>query len=229
MEHLKLIEARNITKSFKRGKDWIPVLRGVNLDIMEGDMIAIMGASGAGKSTLLHIIGTLDRPTGGHVRFGTDKIDLWSKSDDELSKFRNATMGFVFQFHYLLPEFTALENVQIPFWIAGQSKAQSEKEAKIILDWVGLGGRIQHKPAELSGGEQQRVAIARAIAMRPKILLADELTGNLDSENSRKIMDLLSELNRNFNVAVLLVTHDAEVAGRMKKVYQMKDGECVTS
>ncbi len=222
-----LLQAKTVTKSYKRGREWIPILRGVNFEIYERDMLAIMGASGAGKSTLLHILGTLDRPSGGQVLYGANKEDLWKKSDDALSQFRNETLGFIFQFHYLLPEFTALENVQIPFWISGMSKTESTKKAKEILDWVGLSHRVTHRPAELSGGEQQRVAIARAVALKPKLLLADELTGNLDSENSKKVMDLLLELNKNFGVAILLVTHDAEIAHRMKKVYHMKDGELV--
>lgn len=224
-----ILEAMNVAKSYKKGPVWVPVLRGVSLKIEAGSTLAIMGASGAGKSTLLHVLGALDRPTGGHVVFGPKQVDLWTMDDDALSTFRNANLGFVFQFHYLLPEFSALENAMMPGLIAGWSRPEAERRAREVLDQVGLRSRVDHRPAELSGGEQQRVAIARAIVMRPPILLADELTGNLDSENGKRVMDLLLELNQSLKIAILSVTHDPIVAKRMDRVLTMRDGELLVS
>jgi len=224
-----ILQAKMLTKSFKRDSDSVHVLRGINFSVHEKDCVAIMGASGAGKSTLLHLLGTLDRPTSGQVCFGVNQVDLWKKSDEELSRFRNETLGFVFQFHYLLPEFSAIENVMLPALVAGKTDRQARGLAKEILDFMGMGHRIEHRPAELSGGEQQRVAIARAVILKPKLILADELTGNLDSENGKKVMDLLLHLNQGLGIAVLIVTHDAEIARRIKRVYTMKDGELLTS
>jgi lipoprotein-releasing system ATP-binding protein len=223
-EPLPLFHAQQIKKSFFKGKKEIPVIRGVDLKIKPGELVAITGASGVGKSTLLHILGTLEPPTSGRVLFGPKQEDIFKLSEKALSVFRNRTLGFVFQFHYLLPEFTALENVMMPTLIAGYKRQESEKQAKGLLDFVGLKDRMDHRPSELSGGEQQRVAIARAVILRPKILMADELTGNLDSENCSMVMELLVRLNRSTGVSVLLVTHDQALASKMHRIIVMKDG-----
>ncbi len=219
-----LLRAEQIRKSFFKGKKEIPVVRGVDLTIMPGEMIAITGASGVGKSTLLHILGTLEAPSSGQVLFGEKQQDIFRFSERALSVFRNRSLGFVFQFHYLLPEFSALENVMMPALIAGHARQASESQATNLLEFVGLKHRLDHRPSELSGGEQQRVAIARAVILRPKLLLADELTGNLDSANRSIVMDLLVRLNEATGVSVLLVTHDLELAKRMHRILIMKDG-----
>ena len=224
-----ILRAKNLHREFVKQKERISVVKGVSLDLMEGDCVAIMGSSGAGKSTLLHMLGTLDRPTHGDLYFGPKNTNVWGMSDEDLSDFRNRNLGFVFQFHYLLPEFTALENVMMPALISGMDRLQAEKRARDHLNFVGLGQRLTHKPGELSGGEQQRVAIARAVILRPKLLLGDEMTGNLDSENSKKVIDLLLDLNREFGIAILIVTHDSEVAARMRRVITMKDGKISSS
>lgn len=224
-----ILRARNLTKDYFKGKDHLPVVKGVSLDIHTGDCIAIMGASGAGKSTLLHLLGTLDRPTQGEVFFGPKNLNLWKMSDEELSDFRNRNLGFVFQFHYLLPEFTALENVMMPALIAGMDRAEAEARARELLEFVGLNPRVEHRPGEMSGGEQQRVAIARSVMLKPKLLLGDEMTGNLDSENSRRVIDLLLDLNQKLGIAILIVTHDHDVASRMKRVLTMRDGKIISS
>lgn len=221
---LPLLKAEGIRKTFTKGDAEIPVIRGVNLTIQPGEMVAITGASGAGKSTLLHILGTLEPPTSGRVLFGPGQQDLFKYSERELANFRNRTLGFVFQFHYLLPEFTAVENVMMPALIAGYPRRAAESQARELLQFVGLGHRLEHRPAELSGGEQQRVAIARAVILRPKLLLADELTGNLDSVNRNNVMDLLVRLNQATGVSILLVTHDQELAKKMHRILPMKDG-----
>ncbi|MGK5081829.1 ABC transporter ATP-binding protein [Bdellovibrionota bacterium FG-1] len=219
-----LIQAQGIRKSFLKGKTEIAVIRGVDFSMMPGEMVSIMGASGVGKSTLLHILGTLEPPTAGKVYFGNPPQDVFGFSERQLSFFRNRSLGFVFQFHYLLPEFSALENVMMPALIAGHARAASMKQAQELLNFVGLGHRLEHRPSELSGGEQQRVAIARAVIMRPKLLLADELTGNLDSTNRNMVMDLLARLNETTGVSVLLVTHDYDLTKKMHRVLTMKDG-----
>ena len=219
-----LVVAKGIRKSFIKNSVEIPVIRGVDLTIGTGELVAITGASGVGKSTLLHILGTLETPTAGKVHFGENQQDVFGLSEKALAIFRNRSMGFVFQFHYLLPEFTALENVMMPALIAGLPKASAEKQAKELLEFVGLGHRLAHRPSELSGGEQQRVSIARAVILRPRLLLADELTGNLDSKNGDMILDLLVRLNQSTGIAVLLVTHDLQLAGKMHRVLAMRDG-----
>lgn len=224
MEKPILLKAEGIQKSFFKGKTEIPVVRGVDLTIRAGEMTAITGASGVGKSTLLHILGTLEPPTSGRVLFGEKQEDIFRLSEKGLAEFRNRSLGFVFQFHYLLPEFSALENVMMPALIAGHARGAAERQAKELLQFVGLGHRLEHRPTELSGGEQQRVAIARAVILRPKLLLADELTGNLDSVNSANVMELLSRLNQTTGVAVLLITHDQDLARKMHRVLVMKDG-----
>lgn len=219
-----LMRAEGVSKSFFKGKTEIQVVRGVDFTIHTGEMVAITGASGVGKSTLLHILGTLEKPTAGKVLFGSQNQDVFRFSERSLSLFRNRALGFIFQFHYLLPEFTALENVMMPALIAGHSRAAAEKQAQELLNFVGMSHRVSHRPAELSGGEQQRVSIARAVILRPRLLLADEATGNLDSANGSMVMDLLTRLNQSTGVSVLLVTHDREIAKRMHRVLVMKDG-----
>jgi lipoprotein-releasing system ATP-binding protein len=218
-----ILEARGITKTFQKGNGAVPVVRGVDLQIRQGEMIAITGASGVGKSTLLHILGTLELPTAGRLIF-EGKQELLKFSESQLAEFRNRHLGFVFQFHYLLPEFTALENVMMPALISGQSRESAEARGRELLHLVGLQHRLNHRPSELSGGEQQRVAIARAVSLQPKLLLADELTGNLDSANSAMVVDLLVQLNQKTGVGILLVTHDLQLASRMHRVLSMKDG-----
>jgi len=224
-----LLSAKGVTRVFKKGKVEIPALQGVNLDVYEGETLAVVGASGAGKSTLLHILGTLERPTEGKIFF--DGKDLTLYNDSDLANFRNQNLGFVFQFHYLLQEFSALENVMMPALIAGFSKKEeaAKERAKALLDRVGLSHRLTHRPGELSGGEQQRVAVARALMNQPKLLLADELTGNLDRGNSENIRNLLLELNREFSVTVLIVTHDEKVAQSLERCVVLEDGKILDS
>lgn len=219
-----LLIAEGVRKSFRKGKTEIPVLRGVDLTILKGEMLAITGSSGVGKSTLLHILGTLEAPTAGRVTFGPQRQNIFAISDNELARFRNRTLGFIFQFHYLLPEFSALENVMMPAMIAGYAPGSARKQALELLKFVGLAHRLEHRPSELSGGEQQRVAIARAVILRPQLILADEITGNLDSTNSESVIDLLVQLSRTTHVGILLVTHDLTLAQRMDRVLIMKDG-----
>jgi lipoprotein-releasing system ATP-binding protein len=219
-----ILEARGIKKVFKKEGVQIPVIRGVDFKIEAGEMVAITGASGVGKSTLLHILGTLEPPTEGKVFYGPDRKDLFAMSEKDLASFRNRSLGFIFQFHYLLPEFTAVENVMLPALIAGYARGPAEAQARELLGFVGLGHRLEHRPSELSGGEQQRVAIARSVILRPKLLLADEMTGNLDSANSALVVELLLKLNRATGISVLMVTHDQELARSMHRVMIMKDG-----
>jgi lipoprotein-releasing system ATP-binding protein len=200
----------------------ITVLDGVNLQVARGDMIAVVGASGAGKSTLLHLLGALDAPTRGEVRIAGE--NLAGRSDDDLSKLRNASVGFVFQFHHLLREFTALENVMMPLRIAGWDAARARPRAAELLDRVGLSGRTQHKPAELSGGEQQRTAVARALAIDPVVLLADEPSGNLDHANSERLHDLLVGLARDLEIAMVIATHNRSLASRADRTLLLEDG-----
>ncbi len=217
-----LLSATNIHKSYSQGTDALEILRGVSLEIQEGEALAILGASGAGKSTLLQIMGTLDRPTSGDVF--CEGRDLLAMNDEELSRFRNSEMGFVFQFHHLLGEFTALENVMIPCRVGGESVRTAKEKALHLLNFMGLADRQDHYPNQLSGGELQRIAIARALVRHPKILFADEPTGNLDSLNSGKIQELFFRLKEEMNLALVVVTHDLTFATRFPKVYRMKDG-----
>ncbi len=223
-----LLRVEDVKKSFYKGKTEISVIRGVDLEIQAGEMVAITGSSGAGKSTLLHILGTLEVPTAGRVFFGPNNDEIFKYSEKELSIFRNRMLGFVFQFHYLLPEFSALENVMMPALIAGHPRGAAESQARELLQFVGVGHRLSHRPGELSGGEQQRVAIARSVILRPKLLLADELTGNLDSANRENVMELLARLNQTTGVSILLVTHDHELTKKMHRVLAMKDGRIVS-
>ncbi|MEK6545029.1 MAG: lipoprotein-releasing ABC transporter ATP-binding protein LolD [Nitrospinota bacterium] len=221
----ELVQSRGLKKSFKVGDDYLEVLRGLNFSIMKGEMLGIVGVSGAGKSTLLHIIGALDRPTEGDVIFNSQGI--FKMTDIQLAEFRNRKIGFVFQFHHLLPEFTALENVMMPVLISKKGKDEAIKEAKRILTEVGLRDRINHKPGQLSGGEQQRVAVARALINNPQLVLADEPTGNLDSKTSEDVYELLYKLNREMRQTFVIVTHNDTLVKRMTRVIRLADGMIV--
>lgn len=213
-----MIEACNIYKRFGN----VEVLRGVSIEVAEGEMVSIVGASGAGKTTLLQIVGTLMQPDEGSVRIaGTD---IGGIDDDRLSRFRNRHIGFVFQFHHLLPEFTALENVMMPALIGGVSRKEAESRAKELLDMVNLASRASHKPSALSGGEQQRTAIARALINCPSVVLADEPTGNLDTKNRDEIYALLGDVRREFGQTIVIVTHDERLAAQTDRKIEMSDG-----
>ncbi|MEN9446997.1 MAG: transporter related protein [Bacteroidota bacterium] len=218
-----MISCRNIFKSY----DQLQVLKDVSLDINKGELACIVGPSGAGKSTLLHIIGTLDKPDSGTVTINGQLIS--SLKDKELSEFRNQHLGFVFQFHHLLPEFTALENICIPAYIAKQPEAAAKKRATELLDYLGLNNRMHHKPNELSGGEQQRVSVARALMNHPLVILADEPTGNLDTERSKELHQLFFDLRKEFNQTFVIVTHNDELAEQADRKLMMKDGLIIKS
>jgi lipoprotein-releasing system ATP-binding protein len=217
-----LLRCTGVTKTYRKDGGNVEVLRGVDLLVNEGETLAILGSSGAGKSTLLHVLGTLEPPTNGEVLYYGQNVARFNS--DKVSRFRNREIGFVFQFHYLLQEFTALENVLMPALIAGEDRPKYEERARALLTEVGLGHRLTHRPAELSGGEQQRVALARALVMSPRILLADEPTGNLDSLNAHKIRDLFLQLSKERGVTIMLVTHDEEIAKDFGRHLWMKDG-----
>lgn len=219
------VVVRDLWKIFDHGGRRIEVLRGINLDLEPGALVSIVGASGAGKSTLLHLLGTLDVPSAGAIVF--DGTDVTSLSPGKLADFRNSSIGFVFQFHHLLPEFTALENVMMPGLIARMSRKESAERAEAILVRVGLKERLTHRPGELSGGEQQRVALARALMLSPRLLLGDEPTGNLDTKTGQAMHDLFFELNRELGMTLLLVTHNNELAGRAYRKLRMIDGQVV--
>ena len=219
---MPLVEIRGLHKSYEHEGRTLEVLRGIDLTIDAAEVLAIVGPSGAGKSTLLHCIGTLDLPSRGDIVIA-GKLAT-SMSGRDLAALRNQTVGFVFQFHHLLPEFTALENVAMPGMIQGKRMSEMRGRAKALLDEVGLGHRVQHRPGELSGGEQQRVALARALALEPKILLADEPTGNLDSATSDAIHDLFFQINRERGTTIVVVTHNLAFAERMPRVVRMRDG-----
>jgi lipoprotein-releasing system ATP-binding protein len=214
-----LLQAQGIHMVFKKGKLSIPVLKGIDLSVYRGETLAILGASGVGKSTLLHIMGTLEEPTTGKVFF--DGKEVTSTPEENKCNFRNRHLGFIFQFHYLLPEFTALENVMMPGLIAGRDQGYLKPLAEGLLQEVGLSHRIHHRPSELSGGESQRVAVARALLMKPELLLGDEITGNLDSQNSQNLIDLLLDLNRKLGVTMVFVTHDRQMASRMSRIVEV--------
>jgi lipoprotein-releasing system ATP-binding protein len=216
------VEVRGLTKSFLHGGRRLDILRDIHLTLTPGECVAVVGASGVGKSTLLHILGTLDLPTAGRILF--DGVDLTRLSASALADFRNTRIGFVFQFHHLLPEFTALENTMMPALIQRVPRSQAMARARGILEQVGLGQRLTHRPGELSGGEQQRVALARALIMQPELLLADEPTGNLDSKTGEEIHELFFSLNRERGTTMLVVTHNPELAARMPRVLHMVDG-----
>ncbi|AJF06895.1 ABC transporter ATP-binding protein [Geoalkalibacter subterraneus] len=223
---LPLIDAQGVKKTFNTPHGAVEVLRGVDLRIDSGERVAIIGYSGAGKTTLMHILGALDRPDSGQVLF--EGRDIFSLRGGALDEFRNRTVGFVFQFHQLLPEFNALENVMMPSLVARCDRREAEKNARELLQDVGLGHRLLHKPGELSGGEQQRVAIARALSRSPRLLLADEPTGNLDSKTSDEIYLLLERLHRDRGLTMVVVTHSHSLAARMDRMVHMEDGLLVT-
>lgn len=215
---LFMIQARNITKAY----DSLKVLKGISLDIQKGEIVSVTGASGAGKSTLLHILSTLDKADSGEVM--VDGIDTGMLNDRKLAEFRNRKIGFVFQFHHLLPEFTALENVCIPAFIARINKKEAEHRAMELLNFLNLGDRASHKPSELSGGEQQRVAVARALVNQPAVLMADEPSGNLDSANAKQLHQLFFDLRDRFHQTIVIVTHNEELAEMADRRLKMKDG-----
>jgi lipoprotein-releasing system ATP-binding protein len=218
------IEARGLVKSYVGGDGGvITVLDGVDLSVARGEMVAIIGASGAGTSTLLHLLGALDRPSTGEIVIAGRT--LGGLDDDAVSALRNRTVGFVFQFHHLLREFTALENVMMPLRIAGTDDAQARQRAQALLDRMGLAGRAHHRPAQLSGGEQQRTAVARALAADPSVLLADEPSGNLDHGNSERLHDLFVQLTRELEIAMVVVTHNRSLAARADRVLQLEEGK----
>jgi lipoprotein-releasing system ATP-binding protein len=217
-----MLRSENLTKSYGN----LPVLKGVTLTVERGEIVAIVGSSGAGKSTLLHILGTLDIPTGGQVWL--NEVELFSLKGTALANFRNRHIGFIFQFHHLLPEFTALENVCIPGLIAGdRKKSQVRQKAVALLETLGLQHRLEHKPGKLSGGEQQRVAVARALINQPDIVMADEPTGNLDSANARELHQLFIDLRNQFGQTFIIVTHNEELAGLSDRQLTMKDGKII--
>lgn len=217
-----LLEARGLVRTFRHGGRVIEVLRGLNLDVAPSERVAIVGKSGVGKSTLLHILGTLDRPDEGRVLF--EGRDVFAMREPEVAAFRNRHIGFVFQFHHLLPEFTALENVMIPAIIAGISRRDATERAMELLETLGLSDRASHRQAEMSGGEQQRVALARAMVMKPRLILADEPTGNLDEATSEEVHRAMEDLNERFGVALLVATHSPRLARRMGRVYRLEGG-----
>lgn len=217
-----LIDAIQVHKSFKTEAGELNILRGINLTIAEGEMLGIIGASGAGKSTLLHILGALDKPSSGKVLF--QGKDVFSMDDAMLAEFRNSSIGFVFQFHHLLPEFNSIENVMLPGLVSNKPYGETEKRAKQILEELGLSKRLKHRPGELSGGEQQRVAVARALLQNPKIVLADEPTGNLDTSTGNSLFDLFIELNRKNRTTFVIVTHNKTLSDNCHRVLEMADG-----
>ncbi len=218
-----LVKIDNLHRSFKIDSVTIEVLKGIDMEIKKGEILAIIGASGVGKSTLLHILGTLERPTSGKVYF--NEKDVFKLNNDELARFRNKAIGFVFQFHHLLSEFTALENTMMPALINGLSQNDAEKKAKVLLEDVGVGKRLYHKPGKLSGGEQQRVAIARALVLSPELVLADEPTGNLDTHTGDEIHKLLKEINKDKGTTFVLVTHNERLASKADRIVKMVDGK----
>jgi len=218
-----IIKTTGLIKEYEVSKEsTLRVLKGIDVEIYEGEIVSIIGPSGAGKSTLLHLIGTLDKPTGGQVIFDGENISKLSSND--LSAFRSSRIGFVFQFHHLLPEFTAMENVALAGMIAGRQVKSTEAKARELLNEVGLGERADHKPSELSGGEAQRVAIARALVNSPKVILADEPTGNLDTHNSEEVMHLIFRLREKYNQTYVIVTHNEKFAGMTDRTLKMVDG-----
>ncbi len=217
-----LLQVEALVKTYVRPKDQVEVLRGLDLSLEAGETLAVLGASGVGKSTLLHILGALDRPTRGSVRFEGQEIFRWN--DNELARFRNRAIGFVFQFHHLMPEFNALENAMMPCLVAGMPKARARARAEELMEQVGLSHRTDHRIGELSGGEQQRVAVARALIMRPRLLLADEPTGNLDGRTGAKVNEMMMRLNRDLGLTTVVATHNRELADLMDRRINLVDG-----
>jgi lipoprotein-releasing system ATP-binding protein len=222
MNKTSILQCRQLTKRYDQGGLHVEVLKGVNLTIGVGERVAIMGASGSGKSTLLHLLGGLEKASGGEVVL--DGVNINQVSAGKLAKLRNKSLGFIYQSHHLLGEFTVLENVAMPLLIGGESVSQARVRAGELLHRVGLGHRLEHKPGELSGGERQRAAVARALINKPCLILADEPTGNLDSKTADQVYQLMLELNLELNVSFLVVTHDHDLAARMGKVLHMEDG-----
>lgn len=218
-----VLECQNITKHYQQGPDTIEVLQRIDLRLNAGERLGIVGASGSGKSTLLNMLGGLDQPTSGEVRLGGEPFS--SLNDNQRARIRNQQLGFVYQFHHLLGEFTALENVALPHMIGGHSRRLAQEKAHKLLKDVGLGHRINHKPSELSGGERQRVAIARALVNTPSCVLMDEPTGNLDRHNAQAVQELLQNLSTQLGIAFIVVTHDEQVAATMDSVWHLEDGQ----
>jgi len=223
MSEQAVIECLNLSRSFSDAGRLVEVLKGVSLNIEAGQTCAILGASGSGKSTLLHLMGGLDQPTEGEV--WVDGQGMHTLNDADRGRLRNRAIGFVYQFHHLLPEFTALENVAMPLLIRRANSSEARDAAESVLTQVGLGHRLEHKPGELSGGERQRAAVARALVTRPRCVLADEPTGNLDSKTGEQVADLMLSLNQEFGTALVMVTHDRELAARMDVIHELEDGE----
>ena len=220
-----LLRCQDLVKTYREGELETPVLRGINLTVMQKEMLAIVGSSGSGKSTMLHLLGALDTPTSGTVLF--EQQDIYQWNSQQQAQFRNRELGFVYQFHHLLGEFTALENVAMPLLIGGMAVKKASQMATEMLGRVGLSHRISHRPAELSGGERQRVAIARALVNEPHLVLADEPTGNLDHKSATAIYELMCQLNRELGTAFVVVTHDRELAGKLHRQVHMVDGALV--
>lgn len=219
----ELLAVRDLRKSFTEGATEIHVLRGANFDLAEGERVAVVGQSGVGKSTLLHILGTLDRPTSGQILFRGKELPLHDETS--LCQFRNRQIGFVFQFHYLLPDFSALENVMFPALIQGMDAQQARSEGERLLESVGLKDRMSHRPGKLSGGEQQRVAVARAVILQPSLVLADEPTGSLDLRIGEEVQELLFQLNQEKKIALIVATHNREFAARIGRRIELRDGQ----
>lgn len=217
-----MINISQLRKNFRSGEETLHILNGIDLQVEQGEILAIVGASGVGKSTFLHIVGGLEQPTSGTVHFGD--LNVYTMKPDQIARFRNERVGFVFQFHHLLPEFSALENVMMPSLIRNQDRGQAVKSATLLLGEVGLGSRMHHRPGELSGGEQQRVAVARALVLNPHVVLADEPTGNLDSHTGESIHDLLKTINRGKGITFIIVTHNDKLARRADRVFRMAEG-----
>jgi lipoprotein-releasing system ATP-binding protein len=220
-----VLEARDVHRAFRQGPIDLEVLKGVNLAVAPGERLAIIGASGSGKTTLLQILGGLDQPTSGSVRIADN--DIHSLDEKVRGELRNRTLGFIYQFHHLLPEFSALENVAMPLLVRRESRHNAEKRARAILERVGLGERLVHRPHELSGGERQRAAVARALVTGPALVLADEPTGNLDGNNAESVFALMLELNREFSTSFIVVTHDRKLAARMDRILELERGNLV--